>query len=46
MANDLLKAVVKLSTAVAGFAFGAKVGKEGKANYDNWKKVQQNVNKK
>lgn len=37
MANDLIKAGIKYFTAAITLAFGAKVGKEGKKNYDNWK---------
>lgn len=50
MANDLVKAVIKISTAIITAAFASKVASEGKKNVDSWqnsrKSFQQNSNKK
>lgn len=36
MANDLIKAVIKISTAIFTVAFAGKVASEGKKNLDSW----------
>lgn len=50
MANDLVKAIIKIGTAIAAGAFAGKVASEGKKNVDAWqnsrKPFQQNSNQK
>ena len=50
MANDLVKAIIKIGTAVVAGGFTAKVASEGKKNADVWrttrKQSQQNPSKK
>ena len=50
MANDLVKAAIKIATALVAGGFTAKVASEGKKNADAWqnsrKQSQQNSNKK
>lgn len=50
MANDLVKAIIKICTAIAAAGFAGKVASEGKKNVDSWqnsrKAFQQNSNKK
>lgn len=37
MANDLVKAAIKVAAALAAAAFSTRVGKEGKKNFDDWR---------
>lgn len=37
MANDLVKGVIKLGSAIITIAFAGKVAKEGQKNIDAWK---------
>lgn len=50
MANDLIKAAVKIASAIVAGGFTAKIASEGKKNADAWhnsrKQFQQNSNKK
>lgn len=43
--KELIKAAVKIGTAIVTLAFGRKVGSEGKKNLDKWKTSRSKSNK-
>jgi hypothetical protein len=44
--SDMIKAVIKIGTAIVSLAFGKKVAEEGYKNAKNWKESRnQNTNK-
>lgn len=43
--KELIKAAVKIGTAIVTLAFGGKVGSEGKKNLDKWKTSRSKSNK-
>lgn len=44
MANELLKGIAKIALAIVGLGAATEVGKKGKEDYNNYKKLNQNNN--
>lgn len=44
MANDLIKALIKVGSSLVATGFAIKVGAEGKKNVANWQKAKKQSN--